>query len=154
MAMRDLIPWSRGRDVAPARGDDPFLTLHREMNRLFDNVFRVQAGNDPSTRYAAPQDVLRDVTLSEAKKRDVLRRWALNAYLVELAISLDDPVSIPSRLDELIDALIDVDETELRQLGRSAYAGKQYSSERDNASRSMHSVTSSSRGKRRTLVPG
>jgi hypothetical protein len=23
MAMRDLIPWSRGRDVAPARGDDP-----------------------------------------------------------------------------------------------------------------------------------
>jgi HSP20 family protein len=40
MAMRDLIPWSRGRDVAPARGDDPFMTLHREMNRLFDNVFR------------------------------------------------------------------------------------------------------------------
>jgi HSP20 family protein len=40
MAMRDLIPWSRGRDVVPARGDDPFLTLHREVNRLFDNVFR------------------------------------------------------------------------------------------------------------------
>ena len=40
MAMRDLIPWSRGRDVAPHRADDPFLTLHREMNRLFDDVFR------------------------------------------------------------------------------------------------------------------
>ena len=41
MAMRDLIPWSRGRDVAVRRGEDsPFLTLHREMNRLFDDVFR------------------------------------------------------------------------------------------------------------------
>jgi HSP20 family protein len=41
MAMRDLIPWSRGRDVSVHRGEDsPFLTLHREMNRLFDDVFR------------------------------------------------------------------------------------------------------------------
>ncbi|MBX6327256.1 MAG: Hsp20/alpha crystallin family protein [Pseudolabrys sp.] len=42
MAIRDLIPWSRGRDVAVRRGDDlnPFLTLHREMNRLFDDFFR------------------------------------------------------------------------------------------------------------------
>jgi len=42
MAIRDLIPWSRGRDVAVRRGDDlnPFLALHREMNRLFDDFFR------------------------------------------------------------------------------------------------------------------
>jgi HSP20 family protein len=42
MAIRDLIPWSRGRDVSVRRGDElnPFLTLHREMNRLFDDVFR------------------------------------------------------------------------------------------------------------------
>jgi HSP20 family protein len=41
MAMRDLIPWSRGREVSVRRGEDnPFLTLHREMNRLFDDVFR------------------------------------------------------------------------------------------------------------------
>ena len=40
MAMRDLVPWGRGREVAPPRADDPFLTLHREMNRLFDDVFR------------------------------------------------------------------------------------------------------------------
>jgi HSP20 family protein len=42
MAIRDLIPWNRGRDVAITRGDEinPFLTLHREMNRLFDDVFR------------------------------------------------------------------------------------------------------------------
>ncbi len=41
MPMRDLIPWNRGRDVSVRRGEDnPFLTLHREMNRLFDDVFR------------------------------------------------------------------------------------------------------------------
>lgn len=42
MAIRDLIPWNRGRDLTVRRGEEvnPFLTLHREMNRLFDDVFR------------------------------------------------------------------------------------------------------------------
>jgi HSP20 family protein len=42
MNVRDLIPWNRGRDVTVRRGEEanPFLTLHREMNRLFDDVFR------------------------------------------------------------------------------------------------------------------
>jgi HSP20 family protein len=41
MAMKDLVPWGRGRDVSVRRDEDsPFLTLHREMNRLFDDVFR------------------------------------------------------------------------------------------------------------------
>lgn len=34
-------PGQRTRSLAPARDTyDPFLTLHREMNRLFDDVFR------------------------------------------------------------------------------------------------------------------
>jgi len=49
--MRDLIPWGRNHQT-PSRSreagehsltrdpGDPFLTLHREMNRLFDDVFR------------------------------------------------------------------------------------------------------------------
>jgi HSP20 family protein len=41
MAMRDLIPWSKNQQLArPGEGYDPFLTFHREMNRLFDDVFR------------------------------------------------------------------------------------------------------------------
>jgi HSP20 family protein len=41
MAMRDLVPWSRGGSVPARRSEDnPFMTLHREMNRLFDDVFR------------------------------------------------------------------------------------------------------------------
>ncbi len=43
MNMRDLIPWARHQQMAPSRlreEGDPFMTLHREMNRLFDDVFR------------------------------------------------------------------------------------------------------------------
>lgn len=49
MAIRDLIPWSRqeNRLPVPVRaepGQDqvrhPLLSLHREVNRLFDDVFR------------------------------------------------------------------------------------------------------------------
>jgi HSP20 family protein len=42
MNMRDLIPWGRNQQT-PSRyreEGDPFMTLHREMNRLFDDVFR------------------------------------------------------------------------------------------------------------------
>ena len=41
MAFRDMIPWSRQQQLAPQRDAfDPFTTLHREMNRLFDDAFR------------------------------------------------------------------------------------------------------------------
>ena len=43
MAIKDLIPWNnRNRDMATTRGNDvhPVLALHREMNRIFDDVFR------------------------------------------------------------------------------------------------------------------
>jgi HSP20 family protein len=43
MNMRDLIPWGRSEQTTPSRyrdEADPFMTLHREMNRLFDDVFR------------------------------------------------------------------------------------------------------------------
>jgi HSP20 family protein len=44
MSMRDLIPWGKGTSQAPTVYRDfeqnPLLSLHREMNRLFDDVFR------------------------------------------------------------------------------------------------------------------
>lgn len=44
MSVRDLLPWNRGNNQPPMiyRGDDmdPFLSLHRNVNRLFDEVFR------------------------------------------------------------------------------------------------------------------
>jgi HSP20 family protein len=64
MAIRDLIPWSRSQELAPARGSlDPFLTLHREMNRLFDDVFRgIDSGQTPlmEGRFGWPKIELSD----------------------------------------------------------------------------------------------
>jgi hypothetical protein len=45
MAVRDLIPWGRTRSSVPSTmqggGElDPFVTLQREMNRVFDDMFR------------------------------------------------------------------------------------------------------------------
>src|SRR6185437_6685465 len=52
MAIRDLVPWTKGQQL-PTRQEpfDPFLTLHREMNRLFDDVFR---GFGPLGRVGTP----------------------------------------------------------------------------------------------------
>src|SRR4051812_32772455 len=50
MALRDLITWGRDQPSVPSRRAEevsPFLTLHREMNRLFDDVFN-SFGNTPS----------------------------------------------------------------------------------------------------------
>ncbi len=43
MSVRDLIPWGRNSQAPAAYRDkeeNPFLSLHREVNRLFDDVFR------------------------------------------------------------------------------------------------------------------
>ena len=44
MSVRDLIPWGREENRVPSlfrdSERDPFLSLHREVNRLFDDVFR------------------------------------------------------------------------------------------------------------------
>ena len=52
MSVRDLLPWGRSTN-APAptmmrtESQNPFLTLHREMNRLFDDVFTGIGGGVP-----------------------------------------------------------------------------------------------------------
>ena len=41
MAIRDLIPWNKNQQLTTTGNVyDPFFALHREMNRLFDDVFR------------------------------------------------------------------------------------------------------------------
>ena len=55
MNVRDLVPWARGdRERSPTTRSDsisPVVSLHREMNRLFDDVFR---GFDDSRLFAGP----------------------------------------------------------------------------------------------------
>lgn len=42
MDVRSLMPWNRDRNLPASRylGESPLLTLHREMNRMFDDFFR------------------------------------------------------------------------------------------------------------------
>jgi len=44
MNVRDLVPWGRSNERGPALyrevERDPFMALHREVNRLFDDAFR------------------------------------------------------------------------------------------------------------------
>jgi HSP20 family protein len=41
MGFRDLVPWTKGQQLSTGQeAFDPLFTLHREMNRLFDDVFR------------------------------------------------------------------------------------------------------------------
>lgn len=42
MSVRDLIPWGRQRSPGVRSGEvtDPFLSLHRDMNRMFDDILR------------------------------------------------------------------------------------------------------------------
>ena len=52
MGIRDLVPWTKGQQLAGRQETfDPFFTLHREMNRLFDDVFR---GFGPLGRLGTP----------------------------------------------------------------------------------------------------
>jgi HSP20 family protein len=53
MSVRDLIPWGRSNgnrvpSLLPNDERDPFLSLHREVNRLFDDVFRGFGSGLPS----------------------------------------------------------------------------------------------------------
>lgn len=41
LTMRDLIPWSRDRDVAAGQaGEHPLMLFQRDMNRLFEDLWR------------------------------------------------------------------------------------------------------------------
>jgi hypothetical protein len=65
--------------------------------------------HDPAKRYAGPRGVLNDDGLLPGQKQEVLRRWALDLYKIEL-LRGHQPGSGPSSLGELIDAMLDLDE--------------------------------------------
>jgi hypothetical protein len=98
----------------PSAGRPPRL---ERVERAVDSDVVCQGaqpgGNHSSVHHAEPQEVLRDPSLSLAEKRDVLRRWALDAYLIELSLSKGEAASEPSRLNEVIDAMLDLEEVKI-----------------------------------------
>lgn len=69
----------------------------------------MRVGEVPSLHYPDPQDVLADPKLPTAEKREVLRRWALEAYLNELALAPGNSVPHRSLIDEDVNGLNDLD---------------------------------------------
>jgi hypothetical protein len=58
--------------------------------------------------YANPSEILKSPKLSRQQKRELLCKWAFDVYRMEVTATGGIPCSL-SRLDEIIDALIELD---------------------------------------------
>ena len=70
-------------------GPDPFLTLHREMNRLFDDVIR---GGTTATENRRPMLLAPNVDVSETDKEMRIRAEMPGVTEDDIDVSLDDDV--------------------------------------------------------------
>jgi HSP20 family protein len=90
MSLKDLIPWNRGVTMPAAFNDDrqPFLALHREMNRMFDNFFRAMEGFDPGRSWSTgwPSVEVRD---TDAQVEVVAELPGLSEKDVEITLHND-----------------------------------------------------------------
>ena len=93
MNMGDLIPWGRNERSSSApgayRGEEvsPFLTLHREMNRLFDDVFNTFGATSLANRMPAWPSV--EVIQSDKDIRISAELPGLDEKDVELLVDND-----------------------------------------------------------------
>jgi HSP20 family protein len=68
MSVRDLIPWGRSGETPGPRIQDPFLALHREVNRLFDDFW-----NDFSLpRFGSGRAAWPRLEISESEKEIIV----------------------------------------------------------------------------------
>lgn len=65
---------------------------------------------DPAAFFADPEEIVKHPKLSFDRKRELLQRWALDAYRVEVTAAQAPRPSEHSRLDAVIDALIALEE--------------------------------------------
>jgi len=98
MSVRDLIPWSRndGNQMPSAFRDDerdPFLSLHRQVNRLFDDVFRSFDSRLPSLgRSAAFGAAWPNVEISDNEKEIKVTAEVPGLEEKDIEVLLDDGV--------------------------------------------------------------
>lgn len=87
MALRPLVPF-QSRSLGPA--GDPFLTLHRELNRVFDDVFRASGSGAPSP---AAVPIHMDVTEDDKQIRIVAELPGVSEHDIQVELS-DDLLTI------------------------------------------------------------
>ena len=97
MSVRDLIPWSRNGNQIPSvfrEGErDPFLSLHREVNRLFDDVFRgLGSGLLPSSNVSAFGGGWPSVEISNDEKEIKVTAEVPGLEEKDIEVLLDDGV--------------------------------------------------------------
>ncbi|MER9754780.1 Hsp20/alpha crystallin family protein [Mesorhizobium sp. M0166] len=112
MNVRDLIPWGRNSNQAPSiySGGDPFLSLHREVNRLFDDMLRSFETRLPAAGQLLPFDSgWPKVEISESDN--------------ELRVTAE----VPGMEEKDIEVLLDEDVLTLRGEKRSETNEKDYS---------------------------
>ncbi|CAX23229.1 conserved protein of unknown function [Methylorubrum extorquens DM4] len=69
-----------------------------------------RALTNPASVFRSPQEVLENAGLSRADKLEILRRWAWDAWLIETAAGEGMPPGEEPRLDEVVQALLSLDE--------------------------------------------
>ena len=96
-----------GRKQLPASGQSVEPALSRPQAGLPDLE---RALINPAAVFDTPRMVLRQPRLMAGCKREILRRWAWDEYLKEVAASEGMAEGEPSRLDEVKAALLSMDE--------------------------------------------
>ena len=71
---------------------------------------------DPASVFAAPSEVVHDPSLSMDDKREILRRWAWNEWLLEVQADESPAARKPSRYDEVKSTLLKLDQLERAQV--------------------------------------
>ena len=98
MSVRDLLPWSRGNgnQVTSLFRDgerDPFLSLHRQVNRLFDDVLRGFDSRLPSLgSVSAPGAAWPSVEISSGDKEIKVTAELPGLEQKDIEVLLDDGV--------------------------------------------------------------
>ena len=95
MNVRDLIPWNRSSNQVPAYQDqqpNPFLSLHREMNRLFDDAFRSFDTQLPALGSLTSLGSWPSVEISETDKEIKVTAEIAGLEEKDVEILLDDDV--------------------------------------------------------------
>ncbi|UCI10568.1 Hsp20/alpha crystallin family protein [Mesorhizobium sp. B1-1-8] len=97
MSVRDLIPWGRnnGNQVPTllSAGDrDPILSLHREVNRLFDDVFRGFGSNPSSNGASAFSGGWPSIEISDGEKEIKVSAEVPGLEEKDIEVLLDDGV--------------------------------------------------------------
>jgi HSP20 family protein len=97
MSVRDLIPWGRndGNQVPSVFREserDPFLSLHREVNRLFDDVFRGFGSSLPAFNGASAGGGWPSVEISNGENEIKVTAEVPGLEEKDIEVLLDDGV--------------------------------------------------------------